>query len=406
MIRRPTLLATSIAAVITCNSAQAAPSQEEMWDMLQTLKKQNEALQQEVQQLKNDQHKTNDQLEATAAAIEETGNRVTQSVGWFERTQIGGYGELHYNNLHDSDGNDKEEIDLHRFVLFVSHEFTDDIRFFSEFEIEHDIAGEGKNGEVEVEQAFIDFDLNDNHTARAGLFLLPIGIINETHEPPTFYGVERNVVENNIIPVTWWEGGVGLHGKLGNGLSYDAYVHSGLNVPVAGGNAFRIRSGRQKVSEANARDWATTGRLKYTGIAGLELSLSLQYAEDITQGAANAEALFWETHLIYNTGPFTLKALYAAWDIDSEAFKNANADEQYGWYIEPSWKLNTSLGLFARYSEFERAKGDLDAFQQIDFGVNYYPHEDVVLKADYQIQQSDRGEAERDGFNLGIGYQF
>jgi len=399
---KATLLAAAVASIFSSQAAFATPSQDQMWKMLQELKKQNESLRSEVSQLKGKQTETDEKLEATAAAMETTERRVDKTVGWWERTNIGGYGELHYNNLHDSDGADQEEIDLHRFVLFVSHDFTEDIRFFSEFEIEHNIAGEGQNGEVEVEQAYIDFDLNENHTARAGLFLLPIGILNETHEPPTFYGVERNNVEKEIIPATWWEGGAGLHGQLGAGLSYDAYVHSGLDVPAS----FKIRSGRQKVSQANARDWATTGRLKYTGIAGLELSLSLQYQEDITQGRENAEALLWETHLIYNTGPFTLKALYAAWDIDSDAFKDANADHPFGWYVEPSWKLNSSLGLFARFSEYERVNTTLDNFQQIDIGFNYYPHEDVVLKADYQIQQSDDGESEFDGFNLGVGYQF
>jgi len=389
---KATLLAAAVASIFSSQAAFATPSQDQMWKMLQELKKQNESLRSEVSQLKGKQTETDEKLEATAAAMETTERRVDKTVGWWERTNIGGYGELHYNNLHDSDGADQEEIDLHRFVLFVSHDFTEDIRFFSEFEIEHNIAGEGQNGEVEVEQAYIDFDLNENHTARAGLFLLPIGILNETHEPPTFYGVERNNVEKEIIPATWWEGGAGLHGQLGAGLSYDAYVHSGLDVPAS----FKIRSGRQKVSQANARDWATTGRLKYTGIAGLELSLSLQYQEDITQGRENAEALLWETHLIYNTGPFTLKALYAAWDIDSDAFKDANADHPFGWYVEPSWKLNSSLGLFARFSEYERVNTTLDNFQQIDIGFNYYPHEDVVLKADYQIQQSDDGESEFD----------
>ena len=103
--------------------------------------------------------------------------------------------------------------------------------FFSELEIEHGVAGESQVGEVEVEQAFVEFDLNDRHTARAGVALLPVGIINETHEPTTFYGVERNPVENNIIPATWWAGGVGLSGEIAPGWGYDVVLHEGLRVP-------------------------------------------------------------------------------------------------------------------------------------------------------------------------------
>ena len=122
------------------------------------------------------------------------------------KTVIGGYGELHYNNIEDT-----ESIDFHRFVLFFGHEFTESIRFFSEFELEHALSGDGKPGEVELEQAYIEMDLTESTTLKTGLFLVPVGIINETHEPPTFYGVERNPVEKNIIPATWWEAGAGFN---------------------------------------------------------------------------------------------------------------------------------------------------------------------------------------------------
>ena len=120
---------------------------------------------------------------------------------------------MHYNNLSNQyDGvdakDDKDELDLHRFVLFFGHQFTNDVRFFSELEVEHNVAGEGKNGEVEIEQAYIEWDYTDNHALKSGVFLVPVGILNETHEPDTFYGVERNAVEKDIIPSTWWEGGV------------------------------------------------------------------------------------------------------------------------------------------------------------------------------------------------------
>ncbi len=149
-------------------------------------------------------------------------------------TQIGGYGELHYNNTGDGSGQRKKELDFHRFVLFVNHQFNSDIRFFSEFEIEHSIAGEGQNGEIEIEQAYVQFDLDEETRLNAGLFLLPVGILNETHEPTTFYGVERNPVEKNIIPTTWWEGGAMLSGHNDSGVSYDIALHSGIDVdPVS-----------------------------------------------------------------------------------------------------------------------------------------------------------------------------
>ena len=80
-------------------------------------------------------------------------------------------------------------------------------------------------GEIELEQAYVEYDLTENHHAKAGVFLLPVGILNETHEPPTFYGVERNPVESNIIPTTWWAGGIAANGEIAPGWSYDIGVH-------------------------------------------------------------------------------------------------------------------------------------------------------------------------------------
>ena len=322
------------------------------------------------------------------------------------RTTLGGYGEMHYNNLTNqtAGGDDKKEIDFHRFVLFVSHEFSDSIRFNSEVELEHSIAGEGQLGEIELEQAYIDFDLNDHHTARAGLFMIPVGIINETHEPDTFYGTERNPVEKYIVPATWWEGGAALYGELAPGVSYDLAVTSGLN--SAG---YDIRAGRQKVAEAVAENLAYTGRLKWTAVRGLEVAASVQWQDNITQGVdADASANLLETHVVWSRGPMGLRALYASWRVDGDGAKAVGKDEQTGFYVEPSYKITPAWGLFARYNQWDTAAGDAadSEFVQINAGVNFWPHERVVIKADYQNQSVPAGEDEYDGFNMAVGYQF
>lgn len=386
---------------------------EDLASRLDQLEKQNQSLQQENTDLRKMINNTDQKAEAAVAATEtiaDSSSGLQKLANFADKTTLGGYGELHYNNLSGKGGaSDKDEIDFHRFVLFFGHEFNDDIRFFSELELEHSIAGDGKDGEIELEQAFLDFDLNDEHTARAGLFLLPVGIINETHEPPTFYGTERNPIEKNIIPATWWAAGAGAHGQLGAGFSYDAYVHSGLAVD----NGFSVRSGRQKVSKAKANDLAATARLKYTGIAGLELAVSAQHQQDMGQGlvAGLESGNLIETHAIWANGPFTLKALYAMWDINGSAVKAAGADKQEGFYLEPSYRLSDKFGLFARFNQWDNLAGSNAGAakdsekQQWDVGINYWPHEDVVIKADYQYQSNDNGE-EQNGLNLGVGYQF
>lgn len=406
---------TSVALLLSLAIAPhaSALTLEDLAKRLDALEKQNTQLIQENSKLREAVAQTNDKVEAAVIATEsiaDSSSGIQKLANFADKTTIGGYGEVHYNNLSGKGGaSDKDEIDFHRFVLFFGHEFTDSIRFFSELELEHSLAGEGKEGEVELEQAYIDFDLNNHHTARAGLFILPIGIINETHEPPTFYGTERNPIEKNIIPATWWEAGAGLHGQLGHGLSYDVYVHSGLAVP----NSFNIRSGRQKVSEAKANDPAATARLKYTGIPGLEIALTAQHQQDMGQGLVDGldSGNLIETHAVWSTGPFTLKALYAAWDIDGSAVEAAGADKQKGFYLEPSYRLSEKFGVFARFNQWDNKAGSNSGSakdsekEQWDLGVNYWPHEDVVIKADYQYQNNDDGK-DQNGLNIGVGYQF
>ena len=288
--------------------------------------------------------------------------------------------------------------------MFFGHEFSDSVRFFSEFELEHSLAGDGKPGEVELEQAYVEVDINEATSSKVGLFLIPVGIINETHEPPTFYGVERNGVEKNIIPATWWEAGASFNYKPSGGVSIDGAVTSGLEV----GDDFKIRSGRQKVANAKAENLAYTARVKYTAINGLELAATVQYQTDITQGkdgVDTASATLLEAHAIYQVKDFTVRALYARWDIDGAEAAVLGRDEQTGWYIEPSYAFNDKVGVFARYAEFDNNAGNsvATAVESTSVGVNYYLHENVVLKADYEDLG---GASDSKGFNLGFGYQF
>ena len=225
------IFALTLAFGATSTVAQEMPSAAEMWEIIKKQQEQISALERKLgsteqvaAENKQKVEETEMMVEATVAAIEE--NIDATGSGSSSSTSLGGYAELHYN------GGEADEIDFHRFVIFMGHEFNDRMRFFSELEVEHSIAGEGKVGEIELEQAFVEFDLTENTTSSVGLQLVPVGILNETHEPPTFYGVERNAVEKNIIPATWWEAGVKFTGKLGENLQYDAMVHSGLATPT------------------------------------------------------------------------------------------------------------------------------------------------------------------------------
>lgn len=426
----------------------AMPSQQEMWRIIQEQARQLEQQRQEIDALKRAQgaaapgpqaaqpdpnaeaaraaaaqaqaaaaqaQAAAQQAELASGAIAEVG---TQDQGWWSRTSIGGYGELHY------EGGSRDLIDFHRFVLFLGHEFTNSIRFFSEIEIEHAYSGPNRPGEVELEQAYVQMDLSPNHHINAGLQLIPAGILNITHEPPTFFGVERNPVEANIIPTTWREGAIGLNGNFGaSGFSYNVMLASGLNVPRTGANAFRPRSGRQSVANAVAKAPSFSGQIRYTGIAGIELAASGHYEFDMTQQAGDpitgedVTGFLFSTHADARFGGFGLRALYASWWIDSVAAELLGRDRQTGFYIEPSYRFAlgnfgfggpSELGFFYRYVWWDNNAGerslDLDTQQHV-FGTNFWPHPNVVFKIDYLLEELGTG-AQTDRWNAGVGFQF
>ena len=399
-----------LAFLLASQSTYSQESNAELLEKLEFLQLQIDELKQKLEQTENKGIETEAKIEAVADVLEASPTQVAEK----RKTTIGGYGELHYNNLSARDSSrDVESIDFHRFVLFFGHEFNDKTRFYSEVEVEHayvaDTGGDTP-GEVEIEQAFVEFDLKPGLHAKAGLFLIPVGILNETHEPPTFYGVERNDVENIIVPGTWWEAGAGINGRLGSDWDWAVAMTSGLQMPTTGSNAFRVRSGRQKAAEALASDGAITGRLRYLGFKGLQAAVTVQHQFDPSQEAGDGldDGTLIEAHVDYRRGGFGLRALYARWDFSGEAVEEAGADVQTGWYIEPSYRINRWIGVYTRYEEIEAAR-DQDNFNQWEAGLNWWPAPNVVIKFDYRDRSHDLANSYgRDftGFDLGLGYSF
>ncbi len=411
------------AALLTLSISVMAntPTNEEIYQMMLEMKVEMAKLKAENKELKSDVKEVaseNEDLKGEIGDVADaTDEAIKAQVKLFKKTTIGGYGEIHYNNLRDRKGDaNKDEIDFHRFVLFVNHEFNDRMRFVSELEIEHSFSGdsdEDSPGKVELEQAYIQYDLTEKTSLLGGLFLTPVGILNETHEPATFYGVERNDVEQNIIPTTWWEGGVMVEHEIMDGLSTNLSMSSGLD---SDGGSYNPRDARQKVAKAEAKTFAYNGRLKYTAIPGLEVAGTINYQDNYCQNeiAGCDSAILYEGHVIYNRDAFGLRALYAQWDIDGSAVKAAGADEQYGYYVEPSyrvnnaWTLGQDIGFFGRYAVWNNQdKSAKQEYAQYNMGLNWWVDKDVVVKVDYQIQDVESAvTTELDGINLGLGYQF
>src|SRR5262249_454164 len=118
---------------------------------------------------------------------------------------------------------DEAEANLERFVVFFGHQFADWVRVYAELEIED-------TKEVELEQAYLDFTpWGSRLSLRGGLVLVPLGIINQLPEPPTFNGVERPEIDTVIIPTPWRELGAGAVAEVSQGLHLQLYLINGLD---------------------------------------------------------------------------------------------------------------------------------------------------------------------------------
>jgi hypothetical protein len=343
---------------------------------------------------------------------------------------LSGYMEIHLNKTQDL----PSEADLHRFVLMVGHSFSDRIKFWSEVEVEHAfVEGEEESGEVAVEQAYIDLLIHRRVNVRAGMVLIPVGILNERHEPPTFHGVERTLVDTVIIPTTWRDVGVGAFGDLGRGFSYKAYVMPGLN--AIGFNAEDgIAEGRQQGSHADASDPAVTGRLEFR-THGLTAGSSFWYGGagfgltrlDIKTPAVGIGSI----DARYRRGRHELRGQYSLVTIEGAGDLNRAiqarvgigpnvASRLLGAYGEAATRISPDswtheVMVFGRYEIFDTQNKMPEGFVPLDHlrrsafttGVTYFPDPDVAFKVDFVTERNKSSVVHAPWrANFGVGWWF
>jgi hypothetical protein len=347
-------------------------------------------------------------------------------------TNLIGYGEMSYSKFRQSGD---ATADLARFVFGFNHRFDERLTFHSEIEVEHAVVSSGDQGEAEIEQAWINYKMNDEINFKSGLFLIPIGILNETHEPPTYYGVQRNQVETRIIPTTWRELGVGTHGIFGEGFRYDVGVTTSfdsgkLDDPLTG-----IRSAHQEGQLANARNLAVYGALNYR-LPGLLVGGGVFSGDTGQNGASNpalqgvaARFTIWDVHAQYRIAGLDLQALYTAGTLgDADkltaalfaadpAAAFAAPESMKGWYAQAAYHVykrgNFDVAPFIRYERIDIRQAEDSANNLLQdprnderiktFGVNFWVHPQVVLKADIQRYATDKTQ---DAYRLGLGFMF
>jgi hypothetical protein len=346
---------------------------------------------------------------------------------------IGGYGEALYESFADErdDGTESgktDQFDLLRAVFYFGYKFNDRFLFNSEIEFEH--ASTSESGSASVEFAYVDYLYRDWLNARAGLVLLPMGFINELHEPTVFLGAKRPETESRIIPTTWRENGLGAYGDVGP-FSYRSYVVNGLD--ASGFGASGLRGGRQKGSKAKAEDFAWVGRFDYAGGFGLLAGGSL-YVGDSGQdlkgadgGDLGVQTVIWEGHVDYRYRGLELRGLYSRADLDDVAELNSAlglegsasvGEVLQGGYLQAGYDLlrgrnGRSLIPFIRWESINTQHEVPDGYQSnpandreiLTLGLAYQPIEQLIIKLDYQ-DVDDEANTGVDQFNVGLGYIF
>jgi hypothetical protein len=340
-------------------------------------------------------------------------------------TVLGSYGEVNYNRPR----NPKEaQADLRRFVLSVEHRFDERTRLAAEVEIEHAVSSSSDPGEVEVEQAWVERQLTGAWSARGGLFLIPIGLLNESHEPTAYYGVERNFVETAIIPTTWREGGLQVTTVLESGVTVQAGLTTSFDLGKWDSNSTEgivspLGAVHQELALARAHDFGGHLAVNWRGVPGLQLGAAA-FAGNASQGqGGKAMVVLWDGHARWTPWRFDLSALYARGTISGTARLNAALPGPVlipaafdGGYLQAAihaatWR-DLALSPFARWERYCTGKkyetegpapAPLPVEDVFTLGANLGVGAGVVLKGD--VQSFPRHHA-RDRLDLGLGWSF
>ena len=349
---------------------------------------------------------------------------------------LGGYGEavLQDFSTENDDGTASgklNQFDFLRAIVYLGYKWNERFLFNSELEVEH--ASTELGGSVSVEFAYVDFLYRPEANFRGGMVLIPMGFLNELHEPTVFYGATRPQVENVIIPTTWRENGGGVFGDVGP-FTYRSYVVAGLN-SAGFSSGSGLRGGRQKGARSLAEDFAWTGRLDLTGFPGLLMGGSFFLGGsgqgELTPTGAEIEGdvHLFDVHAQYTYRGLQLRGLYAGGSVGDAALINESlgltgrssvGSELAGWYVEAAYDLlgvaadsAWSVSPFLRYEEYDTQAEVPRGFERnpandrsvFTVGFELKPLSSVVLKLDYQ-DFGNRAGAGTNQWNVGIGYQF
>ena len=317
---------------------------------------------------------------------------------------IGGYGEMYYSNTTNDDDSHDSETQVKRFITYFGYKFSDSIVLNAEIEYEGGgVTASGSGDEVKVEFVYIDFLINENFNIRTGNFLVPMGLTNQQHEPTLFTTVQRPSTSKYIIPTTWNESGAMAYGNIVDGLEYKVALINALQ-PINIGDKW-LRNGRGGAFETLDVKAAGVARLDYTGVNGLLVGASIYGDSDV---------LILDAHLDYKFSGARVYGTYAQTSRSTDAV--GAVTDSFGGYINASYDVLTltnssfKLPLFVQYeaynpqSDLKGLSSPREDTKNTSLGINFFPHEQIVLKADYVF--SSTGNIDNEIASLSMGFIF
>lgn len=434
-----TILSRLLVTIFCAAPLVASASEAELMQRLDKLAAELEQVKIELAATKQKSEAAESRSQAAATASAASASSATSAPATGPATVVSGYGEFSYNRPRKDAS--KAEADVRRAVIGIEHRFDASTKMVGEFEFEHAVTSATDKGEVAVEQLYVEREFKNGLRAKGGLFLIPSGLLNTSHEPTAYYGVERNFVETAIIPSTWREAGVGLSSSLDNGLTWDLGITTGFDLTKwdassTDGRKSPLASIHQEGQLAKSRDLSYHAALNWRGVPGLLLGGSVFTGKAGHSGIAgqdgakvtvpNSRVTLSEVHARYTPGKWDLSTVYARGTISNTEGPNQSLSilttpipkSFDGWYAQAAyqaWKnADYTLLPFVRYEQFNVARsyagvpagsgvtsGPTEKVTTV--GANFRIGEGVVLKADYQKFKADPS---RDRFDLGLGYAF
>lgn len=302
---------------------------------------------------------------------------------------IGGYGEMYYAHTSNDTGANTSKVDVYRFVPYIGYKFSDNIILNTEIEFEHGGIKDGADGDgyVVIEFMYLDFLLDKNINLRVGNMLVPMGLVNEKHEPTLFTTVQRPTTSKNLIPSTWHESGIMVYGDIIDNLSYKLGGFTALDLDLGAGEGDKwLRNSRiGSFGNTNREDLglAVVARVDYTGVNGLLVGASTYMDSNLNM---------YDFHVDYKLDALRLYGLYTQTSrsetVIGEPEKAKGGFVNLGFDILSLTKSDKSMPVFIQYENVAAQDAvtggsSVDAIDSTTVGINYFPHDQVVLKLDH-----------------------